>query len=123
MDLVPVKQDPEKWIRFYKASMGKNHGPIQRGSGGTLGPRTRGRGGFRVVDDVIAQHIVTPTEQVVQQAKSEVVRRKQRYKKPRMNPFDKRLHVVMNRKGSTLFLKKRNSSIKKRERKAKDSYS
>ena len=44
--------------------------------GGTLGSRNRGRGGFVTIRDTV----VTPTEQTVQQAKSEIKHR-QDYKK------------------------------------------
>ena len=72
MQLKPVDQDPQKWIDFYKASMnGFVQKKIQRGRGGTLGP-CRGRGTCVPVEDVVTRSLVTPTEQVVQQAKSEV---------------------------------------------------
>ena len=51
-------------------------GRVQRGSGGTLGPRTQGRGSYVSVKDVVTEPVVTPTEQGVQQAQSEVKRRR-----------------------------------------------
>ena len=106
MKLQPLVQDPQKWIRFYKSTMNaKPLGRIQRGSGGTLGPRINGRGGFRTVKDM--SPVVSPTEQVVQQIKSEVRRRRQEYKKGRPASNYIRSTRTTKRKGSKQSSKKR----------------
>jgi len=43
MNVHQVVPDPQKWIQFYKSTLGKRSGRIQRGSGGTLGPLTERR--------------------------------------------------------------------------------
>lgn len=72
MNVLPVAQDTQKWINYYKATMGKTSRPIQRGSGGTLGPKTKGRQAF----DVVSNAVVAPTIQAVEQAKSEIKHRR-----------------------------------------------
>ena len=62
----PVVQDPQKWIDYYKSTLGKGSRSIQRGNGGTLGPMRRGRGGGFVMDRTT---VVTPTEQAESEIK------------------------------------------------------
>ena len=98
MNLQPVSQDPQKWIAFYKSTMDGTlrKKKVQRGRGGTLGPWIKGRGGYATVKEVMKQPVVTPTEQVVQQAKSEVKRRQQ-YKKK--TPFIRKIRTTQTIKG------------------------
>lgn len=103
MNLQRVVPDPQKWVRFYKSTLNnKRSGRIQRGNGGTLGPRTMGRGGYMLVKDVVTEPVVTPTEQVVQQAKSEVNRRRQRRDKRKSSvPATRRRAPTTKGNGST----------------------
>lgn len=112
MKLQPVVQDPQKWVAFYKASMnGSLKKKVQRGSGGTLGPRTKGQG-YTSVKDVVTTPVVTPTEQVVQQAKSEV---KQRQKYKKIIPYIHKVRRDLTFKGRS----SKQGSKKKKQRKVK----
>lgn len=84
MKLVPVDNSQaavDKWIHFYKHVLPNRPTTSQRGYGGSL-VRNRGRGESVTVPDIpVPNIVVTPTEQVVQQAKSEIKQRRA-YKSP-----------------------------------------
>lgn len=77
MHLIPDQPNPKKWENFYKDMAANSHRSayrLQRGGGGTLGPRIHPRH-YTSVKDTVAPKAVSPTEMVVQQAKSEVKKR------------------------------------------------
>lgn len=104
MNLELYKPEPEKWLEFYKTLMHKPMRAPQRGRGGTLIPRTKGSTGSIRVNDVIGgkQLVVSPTEQVVKQIKSELKNRKTKLKGNRTPVASFITSAASKRKASTL---------------------
>ena len=75
MNVHPVVPNPQKWINYYRSTVGKTSRAIQRGSGGNLGPSRYGNGRLNVVPNVVPL-VVAPTEQAVKQAKAEIKHRR-----------------------------------------------
>lgn len=77
MHLTPDQPNPQKWEKFYKdMALGKlkSMRPIQKGGGGSLGPRVHSRH-YTSVQDTVEPTVVSPAEMVVQQARSEIKHR------------------------------------------------
>ena len=89
-------QDPQKWIDYYHYKSTLGNRSIQRGTGGTLRPSRHGRGGYTIVP-YVAPVVVTPTEQVIQQAKSEVKRLQQTYKRKSSTKHHSELQLHENK--------------------------
>ena len=82
MKLVPQIASAPQWDKYYKAMSEGRLRPsnIQKGLGGTLGPRLHARN-YRNVDDTIEPVIITPTAAVAARARSEIKSRQSDNKK------------------------------------------